>query len=128
MLPTMRDEFPIDDLPVGLQAALVNFDHYRQQFGYEAADAIAQDKWGCPAVKKVFSGLRKISLRGMTRIATKHSHVCPVYCRQHSDTLRSLSGLFYWTGPAEVRRRLLLLAWRKGRYPARQMNEGGGNG
>ncbi|MFX4223505.1 MAG: hypothetical protein ACMVO3_22535 [Thalassobaculum sp.] len=124
MLATMRADFPIDDLPQGLQAALINYDGYRMQFGYEAADAIARDKGGCPAVKKLLMGLRHITPRGATRIATKHSHVCPVYCSQHTDTLRSLSGLFYWTGPSEVRRRLLLLAWRKGRYPAGPQVEG----
>lgn len=123
-LPTMRasEKVEMTDFPAGLRAALVNFDHIRSCYGYEAAD-VSEPR--CPAIKRLRLGLRRLTLRGVTRIAVKHGGVCPVYCRGAVGTLTSLSGLFWWNGSPEVRRRLLMLAWRKGGDSGRRALEEG---
>lgn len=112
-LTTMRAGEKVDGtgFPAGLRSALVSYNRMREIVSYETAErAVCRD----PSVERLQCGFRRITHAGAARIAIKHGGVCPVYCRGASSTLRSLDGIFYWTGAPEVRRRLLLLAWRKG--------------
>ena len=68
--------------------------------------------------------MTRLTYRGVLAIARKHSSVCPVYVSQKMSVLGTLMGLFYWNdGSGETRRRLLLLAWRKGASPTTQAAE-----
>ncbi|HYH36939.1 MAG TPA: hypothetical protein VD860_01850 [Azospirillum sp.] len=124
--PTMRGPMSTDGLPAGLILALRKYDDMRAEGNYEAADRAAR----LPAsvigehLARLMRGMKRITYRGMLAIASKHSGVCPVYVRQKTDVLGTLMGLFYWNdGKGETRRRLLLLAWRKGASPTTQAAE-----
>jgi hypothetical protein len=112
-LKTARGTIVLGILPSALQAALAAYDALRAAHGYEGAEVVARGSRG--DLSRLMRGLRCLTYRGVCRIATKHSHVCPVYVRQHLPTLTTLIGLFWWNdGGSSVRERLLQLAWKKG--------------
>lgn len=113
-LSTLRGSVRNEMLPPRLGKALQEYDALRVAHGYEGAEEIARVSPG--DLGRLMVGLRCLSFRSVCRIATRHSHVCPVYVRQHMSTLTTLVGLFWWNiGGCTVRERLLLLAWAKGR-------------
>lgn len=99
----------------------MNADGIRAQNEPETADAMAgllADRKQHAELARLRRGLRRLSFRSVCRIATRHSHVCPVYVRGHLSTLTTMVGLFWWNdGGSTVRERLLMLAWKKGARP-----------
>jgi hypothetical protein len=113
--PTMRGPMNIDRMPGGLVLALRKYDDLRSRGNYEHAEADARRRDIDDHLARLVRGMRRLTYRGILSVARQHSGVCPVYVRQHLDTLNALIGLFYWNdGKGETRRLLLLLAWRKG--------------
>ncbi len=117
-LATPRGRIVLDQMPPGLRSALVAYDGIRAQNDPETADAMAgllADRQQHAELTRLRRGLRRLSFRSVCRIATRHSHVCPVYVRGHLSTLTTMVGLFWWNdGGSSVRERLLMLAWKKG--------------
>lgn len=112
-LRTARGTIAADTLPERLAKALVEYDRLRETYGWDAAEVAAHGAQG--GLERLSRGLRRLTFRGVCRVATKHSHVCPVYVRGHLRTLTTLQGLFWWNdGGSTVRERLLRLAWEKG--------------
>jgi hypothetical protein len=114
-LQTPRGTIVIAPMPLNLQRALIEYDQWRvDRPDPEVADRAAE-MYQTTRLQRLRRGLSRLTFRGVCRIATRHSHVCPVYVRQHLSTLTTLMGLFWWNdGGSTVRERLLLLAWRKG--------------
>lgn len=116
-LHTPRGTIVIAPMPMDLQRALLRYDALRRTWSPEDADKIARLDQYTP-LRRLRRGLSLLTFRSVCRIATRHSHVCPVYVRQHLSTLTTLMGLFWWNdGGSTVRERLLMLAWRKGATP-----------
>ncbi|PWC98019.1 hypothetical protein TSO5_03565 [Azospirillum sp. TSO5] len=116
----MRGTLDVAGMPGGLLWALRKYDDLRAGGNYEQADAESRRP---PTeigehLTRLHRGMMRLTYRSVLAVARRHSGVCPVYVRQHLGTLSSLMGLFYWNdGTGETRRRLLLLAWRKGAHP-----------
>jgi hypothetical protein len=117
---TLRGPMYLGHFPYGLAHALDKFDAIRAGLrdsgqDYDAAEQIAQHPDYGPQLNRLKRGLRRLSPAGVARIAKAHSGVCRVYMSQRGDVFRTLNGLFYWDdGKGETRRRVLLLAWKKG--------------
>jgi hypothetical protein len=120
---TLRGPLDASDFPSRLGFALDKFDRIRAGLrdsgqDYDTADQMAMHPDYGPDLNRLARGVKRLSHAGVARIACKHSGVCKVYMRQRGDVFRSLNGLFYWDdGKGETRRRVLLLAWRKGAQP-----------
>lgn len=117
-LQSPRGTIVIAAMPMDLQRALIEYDNWRLDLpAPDIADQVAALKQSAH-LRRLRLGLRRLTFRGVCRIATRHSGVCPVYVRSHLSTLTTLMGLFWWNdGGSTVRERLLLLAWRKGEKP-----------
>lgn len=113
-----RGTIVIAAMPEGLQRALLEYDGWRVALADPSiADNAAIAKQSVH-LRRLRRGLSRLTFRSVCRIATRHSHVCPVYVRGKMTTLTTLMGLFWWNdGGSTVRERLLLLAWRKGEKP-----------
>lgn len=121
---TMRGPLDTTGFPRRLCRALARFDTIRRDLArggrdYDAADEIALlESVAGPDLVRLARGVRRLSWRGCHTVARTHSGVCRTYTRGKMDVFTSLNGLFWWNdGKGETRRRLLLLAWRKGRRP-----------
>jgi hypothetical protein len=111
-LATMRGPLDFKSLPRGLQDGLIFYDNMRAMHGHEAAAQSTANQQG--NLKRINSGLAKITYRGRCAIVCKHSGVDRGYVKGCSS-LSTLMGLFWWNdGKGESRRRLLELAWKKG--------------
>lgn len=119
-LQTMRGPLYMGHFPYGLGIAIDKFDAIRAGLAadgkdYDEADAMAALPEFGPQLNRLARGLQRISAAGVFRIARKHSAICKLYMAQCGAVFRSLNGIFYWNdGRGETRRRVLLLAWRKG--------------
>jgi hypothetical protein len=122
-LQTMRGPLDLSNFPYRLRFALEKFDTIRCNLRdsneeYDDAEPMASLRTVGPDLRRLKRGLERLTDGGLLRIARQHSGVCKVYMRQRGDTFRTLNGLFYWDdGKGETRRRVLLLAWRKGARP-----------
>lgn len=120
---TLRGPLDLRHFPYRLAYALEKFDTIRAGLAaagddYDEADNLARSRPVGEDLNRLARGLERISFRGLSRIAIRHSSVCPVYMRQRSEVFRTLNGIFYWNdGKGETRRRILLLAWMKGKAP-----------
>jgi hypothetical protein len=107
----------LDGLPNALRYALQQYDEIRQQLGYDGAEAVLDmptPYTDCHELMRLRRGFNHLTLHGVTCMARRHSHVCKAYVRQHSGDLMTLQGIFYWDGPQELRRAIIMNAWRKG--------------
>ena len=122
--PTMRGPMDTTGFPSGLVLALRKYDDMRAGGNYEAAEHGSKlpPRVIGEHLARLQRGMKRLTYRGVLAIARKHSGVCPVYVRGKMGTLNTLIGLFYWNdGQGETRRRLLLLAWKKGAADSAQV-------
>lgn len=118
-LVTMCGPLDTGGFPHGLSMALEQYDVLRRRHGYEPADALLSCQGGRPEfgpeLRRLLWGMRRLTYRGVRRITARDGHLCARYTLQNLDNFTTLSGLFYWNdGVGAIRRKLLLLAWRKG--------------
>lgn len=118
-LTTMRGPLDTGGFPYGLSVALEKYDVLRQRHGYEPADALLSCQDGRPEfgpeLRRLLRGMKRLTYRGVRQITARDGHLCAGYTLQNLDKFTTLSGLFYWNdGCGAIRRKLLLLAWRKG--------------
>ncbi|MCW2242308.1 hypothetical protein [Azospirillum canadense] len=115
-LTTMRGPLSLSGYPYGLSTALERYEDLRAAGSYERADQAARTPaLAGPELTRLMRGMQRLTFRSILAVARRHSGVCPVYVRQKTTVLGTLMGLFYWNdGCGETRRRLLLLAWKKG--------------
>jgi len=119
-LTTMRGPLDVAHFPYGLSMALEKFDRLRAQTlaetgGYAGCDTAATDKDLGPQLNRLARGMQRLTYRGVRQVTARESDLCAVYTRQNLEAFTCLSGLFNWDdGIGRVRRKLLLLAWRKG--------------
>ena len=113
---TMRGTLNTEGFSSNLIAALMVFDRERRAFTHpEQAYLFCKSSSGSPFTRRLIDGLQRITLRGKTRILSKHSGVCKAYVREKTW---DLPYLFFWDdGDGEARRRLFLRAWQRGFYP-----------
>lgn len=125
--PTMRGPLDVSGMPYGLKMALEKFDKMRTGAKtYDGLDQLAGKPCFGPELNRLERGLRRLTNRGLLRIARESSGVCKVYMSGKYGIFRSLNGLFYWNdGHGVTRRRVLMLAWKKGaaRSPKSELSE-----
>lgn len=114
-LSTMRADVDPKRLPIGLANVLRVYDTHRENDGWDDADCrFNQSDWRHGDTYRLRLGLSRLTVRGVTLMARKHSHLCGAYVAQHTGDLMTLQGLFYWNGGDELVTRILLNAWRRG--------------
>lgn len=117
-LSTMRANVDYKRLPIGLANVLRAYNIVRDRDGYDAAEReFSMSDWRHGGTYRLRLGLSRLTVRGVTLMARKHSHICGAYVSQHTGDLMTLQGLFYWNGGDELVTRILLNAWRKGTRP-----------
>ena len=100
-IPWVHGEIGLLDMPYGLRSAILTA-------LYEDTDR--------DALARLLRGFRRLTFRGVARIARKHTGCCRMYVHDHWAQLSTLRYLLNWhDGAGETRRRILRLAWKKGR-------------